>query len=1162
MSVFPSVRWLEDRYLKGSYEGPVINAIAPLHWVDTTHKLRVDPFSEIGPGIVTTGVQTFGGVKTFASPPRILGTASLPEHAATLGYVDDVVTRGITRRAEVISFRDIALDPPVDPAEGARYIASANGAGGFVINYIYQRHDSAWEEIIPQEGWAIYVQNGPTFEDQTVIFNDEGQWVGAGHGLEHQSLIGAGTLAHSVIDTRLDQSVSVAATPTWSGITCQYLADPTKYATFAVGSTGTLTISAIANVTTARPVLITNATAASSKITGALIVSGGAGFSGAIYAGAATVDSLTSSGVITFSNATVATSKITGALIVSGGAGFSGAIYAGDATVDSLTTSGDIMGRYSRVAFCGVGTGSSARAGMLRDDSGLIMVGGPTSTFGAVFMASLRRSTFAATFAGTLAGAVGVITGAGVFTNGRYTPTTSTADKLTYTINSDVDPGAVGCVRWRWVSSYNGASHTGTTTWVSLGNSGSNNLLELTQPASGTVLNLVMNGSTGSACTFDTTLPDYSFVLGTEYEFELNYDMALNGVSRLFINGVMHAKLTCTLAQVPAARTVMVIGNTASGNRTPRGAFRDVQIYKTAGHSSDASYTPWLPMCESEAFTDGRITTDALRVVSKLDWTKTASFTVDALGQCAMSGAVINALTKTSGSLVIPGGIGAGGISTLAATRADSVYFTGGTGNPLSRITSGGTYPLQIDPAWDAHSSINDALIAISFRNHREITRGTAARLDTLNYSAVSAAAPITNARWVPAAAGFIEFIVGATADLGLVGTFRFMWTASTLVSGQATTLYDFGSAVGTVNTCSLHLGYPGSIVVRRGAGNSTYVDLQMQSSGSPLVWTGTPGTEYEIQVCYDFNVGGITYFFVNGALLGQETNTTGSATIGARTHLTIGNTNISRMRTVLAGSFRNFLIFPTQTHTASYTAGLSGQGFGSLVVNGRVRGVESISWTNAYDTTKSAYIRIDGTTGALQTDVPILGVTPTADAHLCTKGYADGLVSTLNALPITYSAGILTMAPTTSAGISKPLVVTGTVSASSPTLDAHLTTKAYVDGLVQADGFAATLTGAVVSLNCVITWTKLPRMAIIYFRTGTITATANNALDSGAVLPNTLVPDAVTERHGIYTMNGTSARVAVVGNAINFAKDLAGGFWAIGDTIQIEGSIIYRTAT
>jgi hypothetical protein len=80
-------------------------------------------------------------------------------------------------------------------------------------------------------------------------------------------------------------------------------------------------------------VTVTDATAATNKTSGALQVTGGVGISGATFGAAATFD-----GVTSVTNATAATGKTDGALVVTGGVGISGALFGAAATFDGVTS--------------------------------------------------------------------------------------------------------------------------------------------------------------------------------------------------------------------------------------------------------------------------------------------------------------------------------------------------------------------------------------------------------------------------------------------------------------------------------------------------------------------------------------------------------------------------------------------------------------------------------------------------------------------------------------------------------------------------------------------------------------------------------------------------------------------------------------------------------
>lgn len=120
----------------------------------------------------------------------------------------------------------------------------------------------------------------------------------------------------------------------------------------SITSLGTLSSLAIGGTLSATGITsITNATASTSTSTGALKVSGGVGIVGDVYAGSiqstpigATTRSsgafttLASNGATTMTAATASTSTTTGTLVVTGGVGVSGTVYAANLTTSGLLT--------------------------------------------------------------------------------------------------------------------------------------------------------------------------------------------------------------------------------------------------------------------------------------------------------------------------------------------------------------------------------------------------------------------------------------------------------------------------------------------------------------------------------------------------------------------------------------------------------------------------------------------------------------------------------------------------------------------------------------------------------------------------------------------------------------------------------------------------------
>ena len=104
---------------------------------------------------------------------------------------------------------------------------------------------------------------------------------------------------------------------------------------------------------------ITNATASTSKTTGALKVVGGLGVVGDIHATHANLEDVEADSV-NITDTTASSSKTTGALKVAGGLGVAGALYGGAATFDDLTVDGTTLTVDTSNDRVGVKTGSPA----------------------------------------------------------------------------------------------------------------------------------------------------------------------------------------------------------------------------------------------------------------------------------------------------------------------------------------------------------------------------------------------------------------------------------------------------------------------------------------------------------------------------------------------------------------------------------------------------------------------------------------------------------------------------------------------------------------------------------------------------------------------------------------------------------------------------------
>jgi hypothetical protein len=176
-------------------------------------------------------------------------------------------------------------------------------------------------------------------------------------------------------------------------------------------------------------VTVTDATAATNKTSGALVVTGGVGISGATFGAAATFD-----GVTSVTNATAATGKTDGALVVTGGVGISGATFGAAATFDGVTSVTNATAATSKTDGALVVTGGIGVSGAL--------FGSTADLDGVVTLTDTTEATSSTTGALKAAGGVGiakdVYVGERAYVTGGLITNTGGVTKKTYSFSGDL----------------------------------------------------------------------------------------------------------------------------------------------------------------------------------------------------------------------------------------------------------------------------------------------------------------------------------------------------------------------------------------------------------------------------------------------------------------------------------------------------------------------------------------------------------------------------------------------------------------------------------------------------------------------------------------------------------------------------------------------------
>lgn len=128
------------------------------------------------------GAETISGIWTFTAVAKGI-TPVADEDFVIKSYVDSLI-QGLDWQESVIDRYDPTSATPASPSTGDRYISTATG-NGWTDKYVYEWDGSAWDETIPTEGYATWVED----EDVQYVYNGT-TWATFGSTTTHNNTSG------------------------------------------------------------------------------------------------------------------------------------------------------------------------------------------------------------------------------------------------------------------------------------------------------------------------------------------------------------------------------------------------------------------------------------------------------------------------------------------------------------------------------------------------------------------------------------------------------------------------------------------------------------------------------------------------------------------------------------------------------------------------------------------------------------------------------------------------------------------------------------------------------------------------------------------------------------------------------------------------------------
>lgn len=157
-----------------------------------------------------------------------------------------------------------------------------------------------------------------------------------------------------------------------------------------------------------------------------------------------------------------------------------------------------------------------------------------------------------------------------------------------YDADLNADSQQTGCIRCKVTPNYSGTpTSTQIFCRIDKANGDTANEVLLAHKDDGSLLVRIKDSA--DADIINASMGAWSPVLGTEYEFELNYDIA-TGATRLFIDGTQFGSTKTDTGTRDANIGLVRIGANITGTTTSNFLFDDLIVFSTVQHIAD--YTP------------------------------------------------------------------------------------------------------------------------------------------------------------------------------------------------------------------------------------------------------------------------------------------------------------------------------------------------------------------------------------------------------------------------------------------------------------------------------------------------------------------------------------------------------------------------------------------